>query len=155
MQSHDSVEQWHVEVDLVAEQWFVVDERGHTHEFRDGVTIHDGQPVDRKTHVSEEIFDPLTAAFPEQLGWWGEHNHSFRPVLAERVGNQSVLLTFEHGADPSMRSTLVVDAKLGLVTRVVHFGSPFIVIVDVELGRGVERLTPAAFPALDIIHPDF
>lgn len=155
VQSHDSIEQWHIEVDLVAEQWFAVDEQGHTHEYSDGVTIHRGQPVEHETDIWDALVGPLIAVFPQRLRWWGELVHDFRPVLAERVGKQSVLLTFEHGADPSMRSTLVADTQLGVVTRVMHFDSPYILLLDVELGRGIERNIPEVFPALEIIFPEF
>lgn len=155
VQSHDSIEQWHIEVDLVAEQWFAIDEQGHTHEFCNGVTIHRGETAERPTRAWEELVGPLIAAFPERLRWWGERSHDFRPVLAERVGKQSVLLTFEHGSDPSMRSTLVADTTLGLATRVMDFDSPYILLLDVELDRGIERIVPDEFPALEIVYPKF
>lgn len=155
VQSHDTIEQWHIEVDHSAQQWFAVNDLGQVHEFRDGVTFHHGEPVTRPTDVSSELVGPLLAAFPDRLQWWEGRGHGFRPVLIEQVGNQSLLLTFEHGADQSMRATLVVDTKLGLVTRVMHFDSPYIMLLDVELDRRIERLTPDSFPALEVVYPQY
>lgn len=107
------------------------------------------------TEISSELVGPLIAAFPDRLQWREGRSHGFRPVLIERVGNQSLLLTFEHGADQSMRATLVVDTQLGLVTRVMHFNSPYIMFLDVELDRGIERLTPESFPALEVMYPQY
>lgn len=155
VQSHDAIEQWHIEVDYSAQQWFAVNDLGQVHEFRDGVTFHQGEPVAHPTDISSELVGPLIAAFPDRLQWWEGRSHGFRPVLIERVGNQSLLLTFEHGADQSMRATLVVDTQLGLVTRVMHFNSPYIMFLDVELDRGIERLTPESFPALEVMYPQY
>jgi len=155
VQTHSEIEQWHIEVDRSTDQWFAVNDRGHTHEYRDGATFHRGEPVEHPTTVSSELVGPMLAAFPERLRWWGESDHDFRPILMEHVGQRSNLVTFEHGADPSMRSTMVLDTKLGLVTRVMQFDAPYIVLLDVERRRGVERIIPKSFPELEVIYPNY
>lgn len=155
VQTHGTIQQWHIEVDRPAKQWFAADDRGHAHEFRDGVTFRRGEPVEHPTSVWGELVGPLPAVFPERLRWWGESDHDFRPMLIERVGMRSHLLTFEHGADPSMRSTMVVDTDLGLVTRVMHFDGPYMLLLDVVPDRGVERITPESFPELDVVYADY
>lgn len=155
VQTHSEIEQWHIEVDRSTDQWFAVNDRGHTHEYRDGATFHRGEPVEHPTTVSSELVGPMLAAFPERLRWWGESDHDFRPILMEHVGQRSNLVTFEHGADPSMRSTMVLDTELGLVTRVMQFDAPYIVLLDVERRRGVERIIPKSFPELEVIYPNY
>ena len=54
-----------------------------------------------------------------------------------------------------MRSTMVLDTKLGLVTRVMQFDAPYIVLLDVERRRGVERIIPKSFPELEVIYPNY
>lgn len=154
---NNELEQWHIEVDRSAEQWFAVNDHGHTHEYRDGQTFRRGQSVEHHTTMESGrgLVPPLQAVFPGQLRWWGEYSHDFRPVLVETVGKRSHLLTFEHGADPSMRSTMVIDTELGLVTRVMHFGAPYILLLDVELHRGIERVVPETFPEPEVIYPDY
>ncbi len=155
VQSQNETEQWHIEVDYRSGRWFAASENGHTDEFHDGVTFHGGKAVDRPTTISDELPPPLESAFPETLPWWGGHDHGFRPVLLESVGKKSVLLTFEHGSDPSMRSTMVVDTEIGVVTRVMHFNSPYVVLLDIEPGRQIERIAPESFPKLEVVYPSY
>ena len=155
LQSGDSIEQWHIEVDYPAAAWFAVNERGDVHEFRDGMTTHRGQSVERPTSFADELVGPLAAAVPARLPWWGERSHDFSPVMIEHLGTHSLLLTFEHGADSSMRATMVVDTTLGLVTRVLHFNAPYILLLDIEPGRPITRITPDAFPTPEVIYPEY
>lgn len=46
---NNELEQWHIEVDRSAEQWFAVNEHGHIHGYRDGQTFRRGQPVEHHT----------------------------------------------------------------------------------------------------------
>lgn len=155
VQTHERIEQWHIEVDHAAESWFAATENGDIEEFRDGITFHRGEAVTRSTTISDALPTPVTPAFPEKLTWWGEHDHGFRPVMVEHIGKKSILLTFEHGADPSMRSTMVVDTEIGLVTRVMHFDSPYIMLLDIEPGKPIERRTTPSFPELEVVYPNY
>lgn len=155
VQSHDAMDQWHIEVDKVNNEWFAISERGHVHEYRGGVTYHRGDVVQRPTSVTDELVGPLQMAFPGEMLIWGQTPSSFRPMLVEKVGKRSLLFTFEHQLDPSMRSTLVIDADLGLATRLMPFNSPYIVLLDVERGRAVERVYRTSFPELEVITPDY
>ncbi|MDI6022415.1 hypothetical protein QBL02_02530 [Leucobacter sp. UT-8R-CII-1-4] len=76
-------------------------------------------------------------------------------MLAERVGSHSLLLTFEHGSDPAMRGTMVFDYELGLFTRVLYPFSPQILVLDVEVGKKLERFVPDSFPELEVVYPSY
>lgn len=155
VQSSSGIEQWHVEIDRAAQEWFAVNETGSIDEFRDGTTFHDGVAVARATTMLEGKPVSLNPFFPEKLLWWGTHDLHFRPVLIENVGSHSLLLTFAHGADPAMRSTMVFDRKLGLISRLLGFGGPVIAVVDVEIGKKIERIVPRSFPELEVIEPNY
>lgn len=86
---------------------------------------------------------------------WGQLPGAFRPVLVQRIGVRSILITCEHGRDPSMRGTMVIDTELGMVVRHLPFGGPVVVLVDVEPGRGIERRVPESFPELAVIIPRY
>lgn len=155
VQSHDAIEQWHIEVDKVNNEWFAISQRGHVYEYRDGATYHRGDVLQRPTSLTDGLIGPLQLAFPGKMLIWGQTPGSFRPILVEKVGRRSLLLTFEHQLDPSMRSTLVIDTDLGITTRLMQFNSPYTVLLDVELGRTVERVHRTSFPELEVLTPDY
>ncbi|GAA1316530.1 hypothetical protein ACFSWE_15010 [Leucobacter albus] len=154
VQDRDRVEQWHIEVDRAGEAWFATAEHGHVEEFRGGVRFDRGEVFQLPAKLADFLPPAIKPAFPETLGWWGEHDHGYRPVLVERVGRKSMLLTFEHGSDPAMRSTMVFDTELGIVTRTIGFDSATL-LVDIEPGKPIERHVPASFPELEVIYPDY
>ncbi|PZQ89913.1 MAG: hypothetical protein DI534_09140 [Leifsonia xyli] len=154
-QDGDRVTQWHVEVDRPARSWFLSSENGTTYEVRDGMATLGNEKPRRVSDLSEGSLGPVVLAFPERLLVWGERPTHYRPVLVQRIGQHSILITIEHGADPSMRGTIVVDTRLGLITRVMNFISRAVVLVDVEIDKPIERRAPEAFPEPDVIHPDY
>lgn len=150
-----ATEQWHLEIDKPANAWFLVSEGGTVYEYRDGTVRYGSDPPHHETSISAGATGPAVLAFPERLLVWGGHPGHFRPVLVQRIGRKSLLITFEHGLDPSMRGTLVIDTELGLVTRFMQFRSPQTVLVDVEPGRPIERRVPDAYPELEVIIPEY
>ena len=155
VQDSGGVTQWHVEVDKPRRSWFMVSESGMTYEVSDGVASLGSDPPRTVDDPSEGALGPVALAFPERLLVWGQGANHYRPVLVQRVGSHSILITVEHGADPSMRATLVLDTDLGLITRVMNFISAGVLLVDVELGRSIERHVPRHYPELDVIYPEF
>lgn len=155
VQTGNSIEQWHIEVDRTRQEWFAVDESGHVHEHREHSTVHRGLTTGRVTKITDELVGPLALAFPETLIWWGQHPDGFWPVLIERLGKRSLLITFEHGVDPSMRTTMVIDTELGVVTRILPFNSPMLLLLDVETDRAVQRILPRSFPEPEVLYPDY
>ena len=150
-----SVTQWHLEVDRPARTWFAVSEEGQTREFTNSTLFDDGvaMPGDWRNHGPTH--GPAVFAFPEFLHCWGQPRSAPWPMLMQRIGRKSVLVTFEHGADPSLRTTLVIDTELGLMTRSMGIAEEYRVLVDIELGRGIERLRPESYPELEVLEPDF
>ncbi|MFF8817130.1 hypothetical protein ACF07D_03915 [Leucobacter sp. NPDC015123] len=154
-QSLDRVKQWHLEVDRTVPAWFAVSEDGDSIELRDGALLFDGEAMPHGTEDRVPIVEPASLGFPESRYLWGGSADVDWPVLLQRVGKRSVLITFEHGRDPSMRSTMVIDTELGVVTRILNVCEPFLLLVDIEIGRGIERLRPDAYPELEVIYPEF
>ncbi|WP_461638859.1 hypothetical protein [Leucobacter sp. BZR 635] len=155
LQARDEIEQWHIEVDYAAETWFAANGLGETDEFRGGTRRFRGEALTYPTTVSDSLPSAVVPAFPERLSWWGGHSHGYRPIMIERIGKRSMLLTFEHGTDASMRCTMVVDRETGIVTRVMHFDSPYVMLLDIEPGKSVERRVPQSFPEPEVVYPDY
>jgi hypothetical protein len=159
VQERNVIRQCRIEVDLPAGQWWTLTRRENGQhrisEHRDGRTFHSGEPVDRELAIHQEAPSALEPVFFDHLLWWGQHERGFWPVLLRRIGTHSVLVTFEHGIDPSMLSTLVVDTRLGLVTRTVSFGAPYVMLLDIEPGLPVEHFVPETWPELYFVHPDY
>ncbi|MGB3732178.1 hypothetical protein [Microbacterium sp.] len=159
VQERDVIRQCRIEVDLPAGQWWMLtrreDGQHRSSEHRDGRTFRDGVPAGLQLAAHQGTPPALEPVFFDHLPWWGQHEHGFWPVLLRHIGTHSVLATFEHGMDPSMLSALVVDTRLGLVTRIMNFNAPYVILLDIELDRPVERLVPATWPELDVVHPDY
>lgn len=155
IQDSDRIQQFHLEVDKPAEKWFIVFENGGTKEFSEGTTTFAGGPVIHNTTFSEHVHLPAALAFPEKLMLWGQSSHSARPMLVQSIGVRSILITFEHQADASMRSTLVINRDLGLIERVIQFGGSHVVLVDVIPGKPFERHIPSVWPDPEVIYPEY
>ncbi|MHA6693682.1 hypothetical protein [Homoserinimonas sp. A520] len=155
IQGSDRGQQFHLEVDKPAQKWFIAFENGETQEFSDGTTMLGGGPLIHNTTFSEPVPMPAALAFPEKLMLWGQRANSARPMLAQNIGARSILITFEHQADASLRSTLVINRDLGLIERVIQFGLPQVVLVDVIPGEPFERHIPSVWPKPEVIYPEY
>lgn len=155
IQGSDRGQQFHLEVDKPAQKWFIAFENGATNELSDGTTTLGGGPLIHNTTFGEHVPMPTALAFPEKLMLGGQGAHSARPMLAKNIGARSILITFEHQADASLRSTLVINRDLRLIERVIQFGLPHVVLVDVIPGKPFERHIPSVWPEPEIIYPEY
>ena len=122
---------WSLQREGSSEQWF-----------EDGV-LHS---VDGPVEFSFERSLPPAISI-ECMRWWGRDRESFTPVLVQRVGDHSLLVTFELVEDPAFRTTLVVDERDRIARRRIDFGE---VTVITEVRRVVRwtRLPRPSFRPL-------
>ncbi len=98
---------------------------------------------------------PIWMAMPERMVSWGRGHESFAPMLVQKIGRHSLLLTFEHEQDPAFRTTLVVDERDGIARRRLD-GREATIITDVRpLSRDDDVPPPRFEPLTDWIRPEY
>jgi hypothetical protein len=113
--------------------------------------------IDGATELPFErsVRDPVWMAMPELMVSWGRGHESFSPMLAQRIGTRSILLTFEHENDPAFRTTLVVDEQDGVARRRID-GRDATIITGIRAASAGETLPPPRFePITDWIRPEY
>lgn len=146
---------------------FILDEPGRAWELErsDGAAKHrrehyaDGvlHNVDGATELAFEraVREPVWMAMPERMVQWGRGHESFSPMLVQRIGTHSLLVTFEHENDPAFRTTLVVDETDGIARRHLE-GTSGTIITSVSHLDDSEVPPPATFaPLSDWIRPEY
>lgn len=125
--------------------WSLQREGGSEQWFADGVLHSVDEPVEFSFERS--LPPAISMAVPECMRWWGRDRESFTPVLVQRIGEHSLLVTFEHVEDPAFRTTLVVDERDRIARRRIDFGE---VTVITEVRRVVRwtRLPRPSFSPL-------
>lgn len=120
-----SISQFAFALDEASCSWSMQREGGSEQWFEDGV-LHS---VDGPAELSFERSLPpaICMAVPERMRWWGRDRESFTPVLVQRVGEHSLLVTFEHVDDPAFRTTLVVDERDRIARRRIDFGEVMVI----------------------------
>lgn len=152
-QERVKLSQFRFVLDQDARAWSLDRDDGSHQYYRDGqlhgpdglhdVAFENGMPA------------PVHMAMPELLRWWGRGRESFAPVLVQRVGSHSLLITFEHDKDPAFRTTLVVDERNGIARRRMELGD-VTAVTDVRAITPSEPSTAPAFePIIDWIPPDY
>uniref|UniRef100_A0A942Y9C4 Uncharacterized protein n=1 Tax=Neobacillus citreus TaxID=2833578 RepID=A0A942Y9C4_9BACI len=148
--------QFRLDIDEPARTWVLERSNGPSSSYRDGsVQDEDGE--------SEEPFESSFAdgdvtkmALPARLLWWGRGSESLSPVLVQRVGTHSILVTFEHHEDPAIRTTLVVDKNDGIARRRIGRGEEATIVTAVRSVNTEEVLPPAEFaPLTNWIRPSY
>lgn len=124
IQSNGKGRQFQFAVDERHQWWTLAFDDGERQWFRDGIV---SRPQDEPRPA--EFFHPLPQLlqmlWPAKLLTWAPRG-SFYPVLVQRVGRRSLLITFEHVDDPAFRQTLVVDEETGIAKRFTGFGHAII-----------------------------
>jgi hypothetical protein len=147
--------QFRLDVDESQERWTLDRSDGPTVWFRDGV-LHDADGDSEDTFAHSTVAGAVVRmALPDQLLWWGRGPESFSPVLVQHIGERSVLVTFEHRADPAFRTTLVVDEHDGIARRRFELGE-LTHVFSARRADPDEVLPPARFePLTDWIRPAY
>lgn len=146
--------QFAAELDVPGERWRMVTSKNRTFSFEDGVITW---PVDPPTpaEFGRGMPLPLQLLHPVRLLLWGRGRESFRPMLVQRIGSFSTLITFEHRDDPAFRGTLVLDRQLGVIRKRSLLGD-VIVYTDVVVDQPLTGLDDVTFvPITDWIPPRF
>ena len=120
-QSASSLSQFVAEVDAVTEAWHLVTESGRERGFRDGIAVGEPDPP-TPSSFSRSMPQQVQLLHPVALPMWGRGRESFYPMLAQRIGGHSILLTFEHVNDPAFRATMVIDEAVGAVRKFARLG---------------------------------
>ncbi|MBD8585965.1 hypothetical protein IFT90_15525 [Frigoribacterium sp. CFBP 8766] len=115
-----SIWQFAFALDEASCSWSMQSEGGFEQWFEDGVLHGVDAPVEFSFERS--LPSAISMAVPECMRWWGRERESFAPVLVQRIGEHSLLVTFEHVEDPAFRTTLVVDERDWIARRRIDFG---------------------------------
>ncbi|MBP1135409.1 hypothetical protein JOE31_001641 [Arthrobacter sp. PvP023] len=76
-------------------------------------------------------------------------------MLVQEVGQQSLLITFEHVNDPAFRATAVVNSLTGIVERLAILGDVTI-LTEIEFGGPLVRESEVGFaPITDWVRPNY
>ncbi|MFC4243606.1 hypothetical protein ACFOYW_09500 [Gryllotalpicola reticulitermitis] len=129
------VRQFQMVLDELASAW-VLDRQGggDRASYSDRVLRNVDGEIETEFRSSTASAQPVCMAMPELFPQWGpsERGGSFFPMLVQRVGGHSILVTFQHEADPAYRTTMVVDERDGIARR--RYGrSEAIIVTDVRV----------------------
>lgn len=153
-QTGSSISQFVAELDSGAQSWRLVTEDGRVYRSEAGV-LHLPPDQPRAAEFRDGMPHAVRMLHPDALPLWGRGSESFSPMLAQRVGDHSILLTFEHVADPAFRATLVIDEALGVVRKTAMMGDVTI-LTEVAIDQPTENRTEYEFaPIDDWIRPDY
>ncbi|MEV5070808.1 hypothetical protein MRBLMI12_002424 [Microbacterium sp. LMI12-1-1.1] len=148
-QSRDGIRQFQFAADELNQWWVIVFDNGERQEYRDGKYTYRGRRPDESQPA--EFFRPMPQAlqllWPTRLLTWANPHGSFYPVLAQHVGERSILFTFEHVDDPAFRQTLVLDERSGIAKRLIGYDYG-LVITGLET---LEHWNPEDLPAFEPI----
>ncbi|TFD53935.1 hypothetical protein E3T55_04375 [Cryobacterium frigoriphilum] len=155
-QNSGQVTAHHIEVDLTAEEWFLYDPRSRaSYRYHDHTVTapHDEFP----THSEFGEFVPdqaLRLAFPRKLFVWGRPGDDYRPILVQRLGHHSILITIENRDDAAARGTIIVNTELGLIEKMCRT-TEAVLLTNVQPGLPVERHTPTDLGDLSYQTPSY
>ncbi|TFD88620.1 hypothetical protein E3T61_12405 [Cryobacterium lactosi] len=153
-QSAASLSQFVAELDAGAEAWHLVTESGSARWFRDGIAVAEPDPP-IPMPFARSMPQQVQLLHPAALPMWGRGRESFFPMLAQRIGGHSILLTFEHVNDPAFRSTMVIDLAVGAVRKFASLGD-VTVFTEVVTDRPLSARTDYEFaPITDWIRMDY
>lgn len=119
-QDRQGFQQFRFSVNEPAAVWDMVLENGAKWSYSGGVVDY-GHGEPRSMDFVASLPSQLRMLWPTEFLIWGDSPTHFRPVLAQRIGQRSLLLTFEHGKDPAMRQTLVIDQTTGIATKRIEY----------------------------------
>lgn len=153
-QSGSSHYQFHVELDVPAQEWRMVTSDGREYAFGEGVLTLALDPP-RPAQFPAGMPPPVRMLYPAQLLTWGRGPESFHPVLVQEIGSHSMLLTFEHKDDPAFRTTMVIDRELGVIRKTILL-EDLTIFTDIVTEQPLPRLDPIEFPPItDSIRIDY
>ena len=140
-----SIRQFQFSLDEATRSWSMQRENDSEQWFEDGV-LHN---TDGAVPIAFERSLPMEVrmAIPERFLWWGRTSEELAPMLVQRVGQHSILVTFEHNADPAVRTTMVLDERDGIARRRFDIGEAT-VVTEVRRARESRRLPLPEFTPL-------
>ncbi|MGO1398935.1 hypothetical protein [Agrococcus casei] len=141
-QDRQGIHQFRFWVNEPAAVWEMVLDSGARWSYSEGVVdyAHGApHPIDFIASLPSQ----LRMLWPTEFLIWGARSTHFRPVLLQSVGQRSLLLTFEHGEDPAMRQTMVIDRTTGIATKRIEYEHGIIL-------RNIAALD-ASTPTLDTV----
>jgi hypothetical protein len=153
-QTESSHYQFVAELDVKAEAWHMVNDRGQVPSAADGIITAEPDPPHTMA-FPRGMPREIQMLHPEALLMWGSSSGSFYPMLVQEIGRKSLLSTFEHGNDPAFRATAVVNRTTGIIEKMAILGDLTIlteVEIDVPLARESE---PEFVPITDWIRPNY
>jgi hypothetical protein len=148
--------QFRFRVDEPGGAWAIAYDDGSSFTHAEGIRTY--RPSRRARDVDLErspVRDPahgqppeLQLLHPSAAFWWGTGPGKFRPVVAQRVGRRSIVITFEHNEDAVFRKTIAIDENTGIGHRMMSFDEA-IAITEInepgdpseDLGRRFTKLT--------------
>ena len=146
--------QFAAELDVSGERWRMVTSDNANYSYENGVVSF---PVDppRAAEFGVGMPLPVQLLHPVRLLLWGRGRESFRPMLVQRIGSFSTLITFEHRDDPAFRGTLVLDRRVGVIRKRLLLGDA-IVYTDVSVDEPLTGLQDVEFePITEWVPPEF
>ena len=149
-----SYHQFYAELDRVNESWYYLQDMpgGGRFSYSDGIL----KTADPATELEYPRGMPSEVQMldPRNLYMWGGRT-SFYPMLVQKIGKHSLLVTFEHVNDPAFRPTLVIDRRNGIATRMVKLGE-ITILTEVHVDVPLTRPAKVTFkPITDWIRPDY
>jgi len=153
-QDRGETRQFRFWVDEPESSWAAVFDNGAQWSYSAGIVDY-GNGNSHPSSFHDSMSKPMKMLWPTEFLVWGERPTHFRPVLAQRIGQRSLLLTFEHGGDPAMRQTMVVDQDSGIATKRIEYDHATIVTSTTALEDGTRTLDPTFEPITDWIRPAY
>ncbi|WDH79061.1 hypothetical protein PTQ19_01060 [Microbacterium esteraromaticum] len=148
------IEQFRFWVSEPAAAWEMVRDNGARWSYVEGVVDYGGGEP-RQLDFIASLPEQLKMLWPTELLLWGNRPTHFRPVLLQRIGQSSLLLTLEHGEDPAMRQTMVVDRFTGIATKRIEYDRGLILTSVVALGETPPNLDATFEPVTDWIRSEY
>ncbi|WP_147039243.1 hypothetical protein [Microbacterium aerolatum] len=153
-QDRQGVHQFRFWVNEPAAAWGMVLESGARWSYSEGVVDY-GHGEPRPIDFIASLPSQLRMLWPTEFLIWGDRPTHFRPVLLQSIGQRSLLLTFEHGKDPAMRQTMVIDRTTGIATKRIEYDHGIILTNIAALDAPTPTLDTIFEPVTDWIRAKY
>lgn len=153
-QDRSGIHQFRFWVDEPTAAWEMVLDSGARWSYSDGIVDYshgESHPADFVASLPAQV----RMLWPTEFLIWGIRPTHFRPVLIQHIGQRSLLLTFEHGADPAMRQTMVIDRTSGIATKRMEYDCGTVLTNIAPLDERTPTLSTAFEPVTDWIRPNY
>jgi hypothetical protein len=146
----------HLEIDKSVKRWYLYDPKTQEASgYRDHVITASHNEFPPRSEFGRFVPDAgLRLAFPEKLSVWGREHDDHRPILIQRLGRHSVLITLEHTFDAAHRGTIVFNTEYGLIEK-LFMPTSATVLRNIRVGLAVTEEKPTDLGKLGYVTPAY